>query len=173
MVWGIVLGQTLVGLTVTWLIIQPLYGVPDSFGMLIETGFAGGHGTAAAMGQVLIHPAINLTGATDLGILVATVGLLYGLVSGVFWVNLGVRKGWLSTRAAARNHHCPEMSRQRLMKLTLLVAAFFLQVFSCLRHWRSVGFFTVGRSTWVLGRIHFFRVLMWKVAMWRALLVRK
>lgn len=101
MVWGIVLGQTLVGLTVTWLIIQPLYGVPDSFGMLIETGFAGGHGTAAAMGQVLIHPAINLTGATDLGILVATVGLLYGLVSGVFWVNLGVRKGWLSTKAAA------------------------------------------------------------------------
>ena len=101
MVWVIVLGQSLVGLTVTWLIIQPLYGVPDSFGMLIETGFAGGHGTAAAMGQVLIHPAINLKGATDLGVLVATVGLLYGLVSGVFWVNLGVRKGWLSTKAAA------------------------------------------------------------------------
>ena len=101
MVWVIVLGQTLVGLTVTWLIIQPLYSVPDSFGMLIETGFAGGHGTAAAMGQVLIHPAINLTGATDLGILVATVGLLYGLVSGVFWVNLGVRKGWLSAKGVA------------------------------------------------------------------------
>ena len=98
MVWVIVLGQTMVGLTVTWLFIQPFTDIPNSFGMLIETGFAGGHGTAAAMGQVFKHPSIQLDAGRDLGVLVATVGLVYGLATGVVWVNLGVRKGWMRQR---------------------------------------------------------------------------
>ena len=97
MVWVIVLGQTMVGLTVTWLVIQPFFVVPNSFGMLIETGFAGGHGTAAAMGQVFKHPSIQLDGGRDLGVFIATCGLVYGLVSGMLWVNLGARKKWLRT----------------------------------------------------------------------------
>ncbi|EMI22160.1 sodium/glutamate symporter, partial [Rhodopirellula maiorica SM1] len=36
MVWIIVLGQTAVGLLVTWIFIQPFYDLPNSFGMLIE-----------------------------------------------------------------------------------------------------------------------------------------
>ena len=100
MVWVIVLGQTTVGLLVTWLLIKPFFDVPNSFGMLIETGFAGGHGTAAAMGQVFAHPAIQLSGGTDLGVLVATVGLVYGLATGMFWVNLGYRRGWVRKRVA-------------------------------------------------------------------------
>lgn len=95
MVWVIVLGQTAIGLLVTWLLIQRFFNVPNSFGMLIETGFAGGHGTAAAMGQVFAHPSIDLEGGLDLGILMATSGLLYGLLSGIFFVNVGVRAGWV------------------------------------------------------------------------------
>ncbi len=95
MVWIIVLGQTAVGLWVTWLVIQPRYDMPNSTGMLIETGFAGGHGTAAAMGDVLRHPSIGLEAGLDLGLLMATAGLVYGLVSGVVWVNLAVRRGWV------------------------------------------------------------------------------
>lgn len=71
MVWIIVLGQTAVGLWITWLVIQPLYDLPNSTGMLIETGFAGGHGTAAAMGTVFEHPSINLPAGLDLGLLMA------------------------------------------------------------------------------------------------------
>lgn len=93
MVWIIVLGQTAVGLLVTWLLIQPFYAVPNSTSMLIETGFAGGHGTAAAMGQVFRHPTINLEGGLDLGILMATCGLIYGVVSGILWINLAARLG--------------------------------------------------------------------------------
>ena len=105
MVWIIVLGQTAIGLLVTWLIVQPMNQVPDAFGMLIETGFAGGHGTAAAMGQVFASDQVQLEGGLDLGIMMATVGLVYGILSGVFWVNVGVRKGW--TRAATRNPVLP------------------------------------------------------------------
>lgn len=100
MVWIIVLGQTAIGLLVTWLIIRPIFGVPDAFGMLIETGFAGGHGTAAAMGQVFASEQVKLDGGLDLGVMMATVGLVYGIISGVFWVNVGVRRGWTSKDAA-------------------------------------------------------------------------
>ncbi|MGI9473514.1 MAG: sodium/glutamate symporter [Rubripirellula sp.] len=95
MVWVIVLGETAVGLLATWWLIKPFYDVPNSIGMLIETGFAGGHGTAAAMGQVFEHPTINLQSGLDLGILMATTGLVYGLVSGIAWINLAVRFGWI------------------------------------------------------------------------------
>ena len=95
MVWVIALGQTAVGLLATWLLVQPFYDVPNSFGSLIETGFAGGHGTAAAMGQVFAHPSIDLSGGLDLGILMATCGLVYGLISGILWVNIGARAGWV------------------------------------------------------------------------------
>ncbi len=94
MVWIIVLGQTACGLLATWLFIQPVYGVPAAFGMLIETGFAGGHGTAAAMGQVFASADVGLPAGRDLGVMMATVGLVYGIISGVFWINVGVRRGW-------------------------------------------------------------------------------
>ncbi len=100
MVWVIVLGQTAIGLLATWWFIQPFYDVPNSFGMLIETGFAGGHGTAAAMGQVFSQPTIDLVGGLDLGVLMATCGLVYGLISGIVWVNVGVRTGWVQKQGS-------------------------------------------------------------------------
>ncbi len=100
MVWIIVLGQTAVGLLVTWLLIQPFYDVPNSLGMLIETGFAGGHGTAAAMGKVFASEGIGFNSGLDLGILMATGGLVYGVVTGILWINIGVRMGWVDSAAS-------------------------------------------------------------------------
>ncbi len=96
-VWIIVLGQIALGLLATWLVIQPFFDVPNSFGMLIETGFAGGHGTAAAMGEILKADPINLKQAFDLGIFMATIGLVFSVVSGIAYINLAMRYGW--TRA--------------------------------------------------------------------------
>ncbi len=118
MVWIIVLGQTAIGLLATWLLIGPIYGVPDAFGMLIETGFAGGHGTAVAMGQVFAVERVGLDSGQDLGVMMATIGLVYGIVSGVFWINIGVRRGWtqrpkidpateLPKSTSNRQYRCP------------------------------------------------------------------
>ena len=96
MVWVIVLGETAVGLLAVWLLIQGAYDVPNSLGMLIETGFAGGHGTAAAMGEVFAHPKVSLEGGKDLGMLMATFGLVFGIVSGILWINIGIRRNWIS-----------------------------------------------------------------------------
>jgi ESS family glutamate:Na+ symporter len=95
MVWIIVLGEITIGVTLTWLFIAGPWDVPLAFGQLIEAGFAGGHGTAAAMGEV--YAALGFSEGRDLGFFVATVGLIFGIVSGIVYVNLAVRRGW--TRA--------------------------------------------------------------------------
>ena len=92
MVWIIVLGEITLGVTLTWLFIAGPWDVPLSFGQLIEAGFAGGHGTAAAMGEV--YQALGFPEGRDLGFFVATVGLVFGIVSGIVYVNIGVRRGW-------------------------------------------------------------------------------
>jgi ESS family glutamate:Na+ symporter len=92
MVWIIVLGEVTLGVVVTWLFISPFYEIPLSFGQLIEAGFAGGHGTAAAMGEV--YKSLRFPEGADLGFFVATVGLIFGVVSGILYVNLAVRRGW-------------------------------------------------------------------------------
>jgi ESS family glutamate:Na+ symporter len=93
-VWVIVLGQIAIGLAATGLIIRPaLHEVPAAFGQILEAGFAGGHGTAAAMGTIF-RDVLGFPAGADLALFVATVGLVYSVVSGIVLVNLGVRRGW-------------------------------------------------------------------------------
>jgi len=115
MVWIIVLGQTAIGLTATWLLIKPFYDLPASFGMLLETGFAGGHGTAAAMGQVFASPQVHLAHGLDLGLLMATIGLVYGTLSGIFWINLAARWGWIDQKqsVAPERHDTARDGREK------------------------------------------------------------
>lgn len=96
MVWIIGLGQTAVGCLLVWCLLGPFFNTPPALAVLIETGFVGGHGTAASMGEVLASDSIGIPNGLALGTLVATVGLIYGVVSGVIWVNIGVRRGWLA-----------------------------------------------------------------------------
>ena len=99
MVWIICLGQVALGLLVTWLIIQPLQlalfdgDVPIYFGQLIEAGFVGGHGTSAALGAV--YEKMGFTEARDMAFFMATVGLIYSVLSGMFFVNLAIHRRWV------------------------------------------------------------------------------
>ncbi len=92
MVWLIVFGQSAIGITVTWLILKNYYDIPYSFGQLVEAGFAGGHGAAAAFSEV--YSTLGFESGGDIAFFVATMGLIYGVVSGIILVNIGVRKGW-------------------------------------------------------------------------------
>ena len=60
--------------------------------MLIETGFAGGHGTAAAM--VHVFDELDFPMGRDLGTFMATAGIAFSVLSGMVYVNLAVRRGW-------------------------------------------------------------------------------
>lgn len=95
--WIVVLGQVLLGVALTWVWIRPAYGVPGAFGQLIEVGMAGGPGTARAMGDVYARQ-MNFPAGVDLGLFVATFGLVWGLFSGIALARLGIRRGWTARR---------------------------------------------------------------------------
>lgn len=98
MVWIIVLGQTAVGMTTLCLVVNQFQPLPPAAGMLIEAGFAGGHGTAAAMGLVLDDFPIFFEEGLDLGLLIATAGLAGGLLLGMTWIAAGRAAGWVDER---------------------------------------------------------------------------
>jgi ESS family glutamate:Na+ symporter len=99
MVYVIGLGEAFFGLLACALLIAPFYDVPPMFGQLIEAGFIGGHGTAAAIGSVF-REVYDFAPGRDIAFLFATVGLVYGVVSGIIFVNIGVRRGWVRRKAA-------------------------------------------------------------------------
>jgi len=64
----------------------------NAFGMLVISGFTGGHGTAAAVGATLAE--LGWADALDLGMTSATIGILSGVFGGVLIIKIGVKKGW-------------------------------------------------------------------------------
>ena len=97
-VWIIIIGQLAAGLLVTALVLRPVFGVPVAFGQLLEVGWAGGFGSAAAWGG-LFDARSGFADARDLGVLFAAGGLLYGVVSGLVLTNLAIRRNWVPTPA--------------------------------------------------------------------------
>jgi ESS family glutamate:Na+ symporter len=98
MVWVIVLGEIAIGLLAAAIVITPVFGLPPIAGQLIEAGFAGGHGTAAALGQVYAKM-LGFEDGRDLGFFMATAGLIWSVVSGIALVNIGIRMGWTRREA--------------------------------------------------------------------------
>ncbi|KPJ83378.1 MAG: hypothetical protein AMS19_04700 [Gemmatimonas sp. SG8_23] len=85
------LGQYVVALLLTWLVLTPLFGTPHMFASILEVGFAGGHGTAAAMGSVFDDVGFEAGGA--LGQMSATVGIVVAVVTGLALIQWGVARG--------------------------------------------------------------------------------
>ena len=85
------LGQYAVGLLLTLFVLSPVFGVPDLFACILEVGFAGGHGTAAAMTPVFEDLGFEAGGA--LGQMSATVGIVVAVVTGLALIQYGVRRG--------------------------------------------------------------------------------
>ena len=84
--WGIGL---LLGLT---LLPRIWPGINEWFGFMMPAGFAGGHGTAAALGG--LFEAAGFTDAGSISITFATIGMLLGTFGGMVVINIGARKGW-------------------------------------------------------------------------------
>ena len=83
--------QVAAGMLVVLLVIGPVFGVSDNFGILIFAGWAGGFGTAAAIGQVFTDA--GQAEMQSLAFTSATVGLLVGIVGGIIQAKVGAQKG--------------------------------------------------------------------------------
>lgn len=88
------MGQYVVGLLLTWLVLTPLFDTSALFACLIEVGFSGGHGTASAMTPVFAG--LGFPAGGPLGQMAATVGLVTGVVGGVGLIQWGARCGHTS-----------------------------------------------------------------------------
>lgn len=85
-------GQYVVGITLGLVVLTPLLGAPPMAGALIEIGFQGGHGTAAGLEDTFEQ--VGFEEATDLALGLATVGVVSGLVFGVWAIQWGTRRGY-------------------------------------------------------------------------------
>ena len=88
-------GQYLVGALIVLAILIPWLGVHPLMACLIEVGFEGGHGSAAVMGP--IYASFGFSGGRDLGLAMATVGLVSSVVLGSVMVILARQFHWIGS----------------------------------------------------------------------------
>ena len=69
--------------------------LPEHWGIIGVFSFFGGHGTAASAGAIFSEYGIE--GSLDLGIIFSTLGLVLAMVVGVIILNIGAKKGYVST----------------------------------------------------------------------------
>ncbi|MDO4574342.1 MAG: sodium/glutamate symporter [Planctomycetia bacterium] len=85
-------GMYVVGLGVTGLFLTSFH-VPMVFGNLLEIGFEGGHGTVGGLAETFAN--VGWTEGKDLGLAVATAGMILGIVLGMAMINWAVRRGYV------------------------------------------------------------------------------
>lgn len=91
-VTGIAILQYGLGLAFSLYILNRFWDLNSGFGLMMATGFYGGHGTAAAVGS--IYKDLGWGDAQGLGMTFATIGILGGIIMGIAIINWGTRKGY-------------------------------------------------------------------------------
>tara|TARA_Y100001968_G_scaffold121683_1_gene110712 strand:+ start:694 stop:2076 length:1383 start_codon:yes stop_codon:yes gene_type:complete len=86
-------GQYLVGGLAVLIILIPYFHVNPLMGCLIEVGFEGGHGAASIMGNSFQK--LGFSSGLDLGLAMATVGLLSSTLLGSLLVIIARMRGWV------------------------------------------------------------------------------
>src|SRR5690625_4266836 len=81
--------QVALGMAVVLLVLQPLFDSPDALGVVLFASWAGGYGTAAAMGDAF---AASNPEMASLGFTAATVGVTIGIVGGLIQARVAARK---------------------------------------------------------------------------------
>src|SRR5262247_1645875 len=156
-------GQFAVGVTLVWLLLEPVFGINRKAGALLEMSFNGGHGTLAGLTPVLQHYGVGDLLYVGLGL--ATIGILSGIVVGTMLVNYAVKSPSISV--ARQNptspdedldidHHLPRPDDQPMdewkgmtqvtaaavfLGVTIAVAIALLEVFRKVFHLAGSDFF--------------------------------
>ncbi len=82
-------GQFALGALAVTFVLTPFFGLPDAAGSIIELSFAGGHGTIAGMGGILADA--GAPEVIDIGLGLATISMITGVVGGSILVNYAIR----------------------------------------------------------------------------------
>lgn len=121
LVWITIVGQMVVGLLLSLILFKPFFNLPLAFTSVLETGFAGGHGTAVAMNQSYIDN--GLLNGQEYGLFSATVGLILGIVGGIILIKR--EKG--SSEVKEEDHEKLSLDPVKvIITLTLIFGAFLI-----------------------------------------------
>ncbi|NMO94377.1 sodium/glutamate symporter [Paenibacillus lemnae] len=99
-------GQYVVGLLLFLLILGPFFQISPMAGALIEISFQGGTGTAAGLRSTF--ESVGFPEGADLAMGLAASSIILGLVTGVLFVNVAVRKGLTNSAAKPEDRSRPE-----------------------------------------------------------------
>lgn len=122
--------QFTLGIGATLIIVKFLMpNLNPGFGILMASGFTGGHGTAAAVGKTFAD--LGWAEAGDLGMTFATVGILSGVFGGLIFIKIATKLGWtayvkdfrfidndLRTGLVAKNHR-KSMGQETISSVSL------------------------------------------------------
>src|SRR5262245_20332052 len=149
-------GQFAVAGLIVWVLLEPAFGFSDKGGALIEQSFAGGHGTLAGLGPVL--EAYGAGELVEVGLGLATIGLVTGVVVGTLLVNYAINSPSISV--ARQNptspdedldidHHLPRPGQepmdewQGMSQVTAAAVALGISI--------AVGFVLLELFRWIFG----------------------
>ncbi|MBN8220271.1 MAG: hypothetical protein J0L53_05075 [Spirochaetes bacterium] len=127
LVWVSVMGQVLIGLVATILVYRPFFNEPMAFTSVLEAGFAGGHGTAVAMGPILVQNGIPA--GLEYGLFSATVGLICGIAGGVWLIHRQHRRKAATAEQLGESNEASVNLTSILISLMLIGAAYWFGVF--------------------------------------------
>lgn len=82
-------GQFALGGAAVLFLLNPVFGLPHQAGAVLEMAFAGGHGTIAGMGDLLVDS--GAPEVVDIGLGLATISMITGIVVGTALVRYGMR----------------------------------------------------------------------------------
>ena len=106
------MGQFGLALLFAGAVLIPLFrDIGGPFALMLPAGFAGGHGTVAAVGSILAEQGYE--NALPVGYTFATIGLLAAVLGGVAAINIATRSGW--TRLVSTPRELPADQRRGLI----------------------------------------------------------
>ncbi len=85
-------GQYFVGMLTVLVLLKPLFKTRDVFGVVVEVGFEGGHGTAAGLKETFEN--FNWAAGTDYALASATMGVMSAIFFGIILINWAARRGY-------------------------------------------------------------------------------
>lgn len=118
--WGLSLFIVTVGAFYMW------PKVEDTFGLVLPAGFAGGHGSAAVVGDLLFK--LGHTTALTLTMAMATIGALCSVLGGIFWIYWGKKKGLVNIVDLKAQNSKDDFKldiRTLFIVLSIIVVAYF------------------------------------------------
>lgn len=116
--------QMIFGLLLGALFIKFWPDLPEGWGLMGVAAYHGSHGTVPVVSEV-IDPE-GMLGAQSIGMVMATIGILFAMIPGMIIANYGVRKGWATFTHDIANQPkyffrgtLPEEKREALGKTTV------------------------------------------------------